>query len=464
MIDYSREPRSDIAFVDIKSFYASVECVKRNLNPLNTSLCVMSRADNSEGLILASSPLFKKVFGKKNVGRSRDLPFDITSRKFNYKKARMDGIEITREYVDHIEKWASSTLIVPPRMALYIEENIKIQKIFQNFAPPSHIYPYSIDEGFLDLSGTLDYFIKSKSISRREKLDLVCAKIQNNILNETGLYSTIGMSNANPLLAKLALDNEAKNTFTMRANWSYEDVEKKVWKIRKLTDFWGIGKRMEKRLNDLHIYSIYDLAHINPDILKRKLGVMGLQLWFHAHGVDESNISKPYKAKNKNIGNSQVLPKDYSNIGDIKIVLSEIAEQVAVRLKKINKLTKTISIYIGYSYKENKSSIHAQKTISPTNSIHNICREVLNLFSEKYEGGSVRNLGVSCSNITDKIPLNLSLFEDVNKLKKQENLEDAILEIREKYGYTSIQKLTALTENSRVMARNQLIGGHTKGV
>ena len=90
--DYSREPKSDIAFVDMKSFYASVECVKRGLHPLKTSLCVMSRADNSTGLILASSPMFKKIFGKSNVGRAYDLPFDIKTRKFSYYNARKQGL------------------------------------------------------------------------------------------------------------------------------------------------------------------------------------------------------------------------------------------------------------------------------------------------------------------------------------------------------------------------------------
>ncbi len=105
--DYSREPKSDIAFVDMKSFYASVECVERGLHPLKTSLCVMSRADNSNGLILASSPMFKKVFGKQNVGRVYDLPFDIHTRKFSYYNAKRQGIEIiTPEYVQFVEEWA----------------------------------------------------------------------------------------------------------------------------------------------------------------------------------------------------------------------------------------------------------------------------------------------------------------------------------------------------------------------
>ena len=102
-IQYDKEPKSDIAFIDMKSFYASVECVERGLHPLYTSLCVMSRADNANGLILASSPTFKKVFGKDNVGRSYDLPFNIQTRRFNYYVAKRQNLPINREYVRFIE-------------------------------------------------------------------------------------------------------------------------------------------------------------------------------------------------------------------------------------------------------------------------------------------------------------------------------------------------------------------------
>ena len=354
LIDYSLEPKSDIAFVDIKSFYASVECVKRNLNPLTTSLCVMSNSDNASGLILASSPTFKKVFGKKNVGRAFDLPFHVCDRKFNFQSALRQNLPITDSHVNYIETWAKNTVIVPPRMALYIEENLKIQKIFMNYASKDEILPYSIDEGFIDLTTSLNYFIPDKTISRKDKLDLISSRIQNEIRNKTGLYSTVGMSNSNPLLAKLALDNEAKKTVNMRANWSYEDVEEKVWSIPDLTDFWGIGERTKRRLNKLCIFSVKDLANSNTDILKREFGIMGVQLWFHANGVDESKVTQPYKGKSKGLGNSQVLPRDYSKKSEIEIVLKEIAEQVAIRIRRIRKKATVVSIYVGYSYKENK--------------------------------------------------------------------------------------------------------------
>lgn len=115
IIDYAREPHSDIAFIDMKSFYASVECVDRGLNPLTTCLCVMSRADNANGLILASSPIFKKIFGKANVSRSYDLPFHIQTRKFNLTAAKRQGLPINRNFIRYIENWAQKTVIVPPQ-------------------------------------------------------------------------------------------------------------------------------------------------------------------------------------------------------------------------------------------------------------------------------------------------------------------------------------------------------------
>ena len=168
--DYSREPRSDIAFVDMKSFYASVECVDRGLHPLKTSLCVMSRAENASGLILASSPTFKKVFGTSNVSRAYDLPFDVHTHKFSYYNAKRQGLPTTPEYVAYIENWAKATWIVPPRMDRYIEKNLEIQHIFQNYGSIEDILPYSVGEGFIDLTSSLNYFIPNKTLGRKGML------------------------------------------------------------------------------------------------------------------------------------------------------------------------------------------------------------------------------------------------------------------------------------------------------
>jgi len=461
--DYSREPKSDIAFVDMKSFYASVECVDRGLHPLKTSLCVMSRADNSNGLILASSPMFKKIFGKSNVGRSYDLPFDIHTRKFSYYNARRQGLPITPEYVRYIEEWAKVTFIVPPRMDMYIEKNLEIQHIFQDYASIEDILPYSIDEGFIDLTSSLNYFISDKGVSRRKKLDMLSARIQRDIWRKTGIYSTVGMSNSNPLLAKLALDNEAKHTPTMRANWSYEDVEDKVWNIPKMTDFWGIGSRMEKRLNKLGISSIRELANCNPDILKKELGVVGVDLFFHANGIDESNVHNSYKPKSKGLGNSQVLPRDYVKQVDIELILREMAEQVAIRLRRAHKKCCTVSISIGFSRNELKRPIQAQMKVEPTNNTRALTDHVLSLFRKKYVSGAVRNVAVSYSNFVDDSIQVISIFDDLEKIDKEERLQTVIDTIRNQFGFTTIQKGNSLLEASRSLERSKLIGGHSAG-
>ncbi|XJS10435.1 Y-family DNA polymerase [Aerococcaceae bacterium WGS1372] len=462
-IDYEREPRSDIAFIDIKSFYASVECVERGCNPLTTSLCVMSRSDNSNGLILASSPTFKKVFGKKNVGRSYDLPFNIHTRRFNYHVAKRQNLRTDPAYVHFIESWARKTLIVPPRMSLYIERNMDIQKVLQNYSPKEDILPYSIDEAFIDLTRSLDYFAKSKVESRKSILDAVSARIQHDIWEETGVISTIGMSNANPLLAKLALDIEAKHTNTMRANWSYEDVETKVWNIKEMTDFWGIGSRTAARLNRMKIHSIKELANSSPELLKEEFGIMGLQLWFHANGVDESDIRYPYKPKARGLGNSQVLPKNYYEQEDIELVLGEMAEQVAIRLRRIHKKTTTIAIHVGFDVESEKKSINAQRKVEPTQNTKVLIQHVVQLFREKYTGGAARNIAVRYDNFVDENYSFISLFEDIEEIEKEETLEKTIDDIRERFGFLSVQRATVLKENSRSIARSKLVGGHAAG-
>lgn len=461
--DYSREPKSDIAFVDMKSFYASVECVERGLHPLKTSLCVMSRADNANGLILASSPMFKKVFGKTNVSRSYDLPFDVHTRKFNYYSAKKQGLPTDPNFIAYIEEWAQITFIVPPRMDLYIQNNIAIQHIFQEYASIDDILPYSIDEGFLDLTSSLNYFIPDKTIDRKRKLDMISGRLQRDIWRKTGIYSTVGMSNSNPLLAKLALDNEAKQTANMRASWSYEDVEEKVWAIPKMTDFWGIGKRMEKRLQQMGIFSIKALANANPDELKKELGLPGLDLFFHANGIDESNVHVPYQPKSHGLGNSQILPYDYRHQADIELVLSEMAEQVAIRMRRERKKACRIAITVGYSKQEAKRPLQGQMKIEPSQATNLLTKYVLELFRKKYTGGAVRSVAVSYSDFVDESIQLISLFDDMEQIEKENRLQATIDSIRQEFGFSSIQKANSLTRSSRALARSRLIGGHSAG-
>ncbi|PCS00868.1 DNA polymerase [Lactococcus fujiensis] len=478
--DYSREPRRDIAFVDMKSFYASVECLNRGLKPLSACLCVMSTADNSGGLILASSPTFKWAFGKHNVSRSRDLPFDVHTRKFNWYKWNREHAspwktEIEQpdpSYVAHVEYWASKTVFAPPSMGEYIKVNGRIQKaIHEEIAPYEDCFWYSIDEGFIDLTGSLNYHVSNdeEGLSRSVKLDLVSKKLQRVIYDATdGIVSTVGMSNSNPLLAKLALDNYAKQEPTMRALINYEDVPEKVWTIEKMTDFWGIGERTEKNLAKFGIHSIKELARANPDELKKKMGVIGVQLYCHANGIDESYLyGKPYRPKNRSIGNSTTLPRDYYHQASIMLVIRELAEQVAIRLRRIHQEATTITLYVGYSLSEGKRAIHCSRKIEPTNNTRRLCDAIADIFLDKYESGGVRRLGVTYSNLIAEPFHLISLFdEDENDFyhqEKENQLQDTIDSIRQQYGFTKLLKASALTKDSRLIKRSKQIGGHSAG-
>ncbi|SBW29582.1 ImpB/MucB/SamB family protein [Lactococcus lactis subsp. lactis] len=472
--DYSLEPRRAILFEDVKSNYASIECRERGLDPLTTSLCVMSRSDNSMGLILASSPMFKKVFGKSNVGRSHELPFYPQTRKFNYSRWDKTHRDFYRnveppsdEYIRFIEDWAKKTYIVPPRMGLYIQSNIQVLKLFATFTSMAEIHPYSIDESFLDVTESLDYYFPDET-DYYKKMDLMAQKIQRTIYHQTRLYVTIGMGD-NPLLAKLAMDNYAKHSQNMRALIRYEDVEEKVWSIQEMTDFWGINVRTKRNFEKIGIHSIRELANANPDLIKREMKTIGLQHFFHANGIDETSIHDQYQKASTSFGNSQILPRDYTRQEEVEIVLNEMCEQVAVRLRKEKKEATSLSFFVGFSAKEPRPTIHVSRKIDPTNATVEIQRTVLQLFRERFEGGAVRSVGISANGLIDAPFRLISLFDgveddkEIQRQHQEEKIQEAMDTIRKKQGFTAIQKATILKRGSRAIERSKLIGGHSAG-
>lgn len=469
MFDYDKEPRRAIFFEDVKSNYASIECVERKLHPLTTSLCVMSRSDNSYGLILASSPKFKEVFGKSNVSRAADLPFLIESRKFNYQSwyAKHTDIygqrtEPTLQYIAFIESWAKRTYIVPPQMGLYIEKNIEMQKILSNYTSFEEIHSYSIDESFMDVTESLNLFYPDIS-DKYEQMDNLAQRLQREVLERTGLFITVGMGD-NPLLAKVSMDIYAKHKNNMRDLIRYEDVPDKLWSIEKMTDFWGIGHGTEKTLKKYGIHSIKELAHANPDFIKRKMGIVGLQQFFHVNGIDETSIRERYIKKSESYSNSQILPHDYEKQGDIELVIKEMAEHLAIRLRKGRKLAGGLSLYVRPSFHSNMSIIRVSSKVEPTQSTIDIQRELIRIFREKYKGGCVREIGVGGFDLSSEKIKQLNLFDAMQEEnlydKKQEALQRVIDEIREKFDFTAIQKASALAAGSRVLERSKMIGGH----
>lgn len=426
VFDYSRELSQDILCVDVKSFYASVECIERGLHPLKTMLVVMSNAENSGGLILAASPRAKKVLGISNVSRKWEIP-------------------------PHPD-----LLIVPPRMNFYIEKNTEINDIFRKYVSDEDLHIYSIDESFVSVRSSLKLF------KRKNAYDMA-RMIQYHIYKKTGLYVTIGIGD-NMLLAKLALDNEAKYNADFIAEWRYKDVPKTIWKIKNMTDMWGIGERTEKRLKHLGIKSVYDLAHSNFYHLRESFGLIGEQLYASSWGIDRSNIREPYRPLEKSYGNSQILTKDYVNRQEIKIVIREMAEQVATRIRKHHCQTGCVTLSVGYSRNTEERGFSRQMKVPVTSNSKKLVQYCFELFTKYYNGQAVRNIGITYSNLTYTSHIQLDLFEDPSQQIANEKLDLLVDRIRDKYGFQSLVHASSLLEGATAINRSSLIGGHAGGM
>lgn len=425
--DYSKEKSEDIFCIDVKSFYASVECVERGLHPLKAMLVVMSNADKPGGIVLAASPMAKQVLGIRNVTRKWEIPYH------------------------------PDLIIVPPRMNYYIEKNTEINDIFRKYVSDEDLHIYSIDESFISVRASLKLF-KRKSAYEMARM------IQYHIYKQTGLYVTIGIGD-NMLLAKLALDNEAKHNKDFIAEWRYETVPEKVWKIENLTDLWGIGKRTEIRLNNLGIKTVQDLAHANFYKLRESMGLIGEQLYANAWGIDRSDISDSYRPLEKSYGNSQILKRDYYKRQEIKIVIREMAEQVATRIRKHHCKTGCVSLSISYSKHEESAGFSRQLKIPSTSNTKKLVAYCFELFDKYYEDDTaVRSIGIGYSKLTYTSDIQLDLFEDPEKQVTNEKLDLLVDKIREKYGFQSLVHASSLMEGATALDRSSLIGGHAGGM
>lgn len=435
--DYEREPSRDILCIDCKSFYASVECVERGLNPLTTKLVVMSYPSDSptergSGLILASSPTAKKAYGITNVSRARDLPFP----------------------------YPEDLIITPPRMAVYMCKNMEINNIYKKYADENNHHVYSVDESFLDVTDVL----KMYGVDSAYKLARI---IQKDVYHQTGIYTTVGIGD-NPLLAKLALDNGSKVSFDMKSEWRYEDIPDTIWKIPQLEDMWGIGKRTAEKLRNMGIRNVYELAHSNYYQLKDRMGILGTQLYAHSWGIDRTFLGQSYKQKSKSVGNSQVLPRDYTNKKEIEVVIKEMADQVATRLRRISAKAQVVSLGVGFSLgyvdETGKSGFHQQMKIPATNATKDLSNYLMEIFNRYYNHQDVRNISVHCSNLMFTTTAQLNLFEDPEEQTRQLKTDFVIDMIRKKFGFSSIVHAHSLLDGGRAIARSHLVGGHAGGL
>ena len=413
-------PERNIMCIDLKSFFASCECIERGLDPFKVPLVVANPKQGNGAITLAVTPYLKSQ-GVASRSRLYEIPKNI-------------------KYT-----------IVPPRMKLYIEKSKEIVNIYLDYVAKEDLHIYSIDECFLDVTDYLKLYKKSDYELAEEILKTIQEK--------TGLTATCGIG-PNPLLAKVAMDTEAKKYKNGIAKWNYEDIPNKLWPITPLSKMWGIGKRMEKNLNILNIYSIGDLAKYDPHKLKDKFGIMGTELWNHANGIDTSRITDfKTEAKDKSYSHSQVLFKDY-NESNIRIIISEMVELLTARLRANKKQTTVIGFGISYSKEINSGFYHSLKLEAPTDSNKEIIKYCNIIFDRYYDYLPIRKVSISCGGLIPKQGVQLNLFEKYSDILQENEINKTVDEIKNKFGKNSIIKASSLLPDSTAIERNTKIGGH----
>lgn len=416
MIDYSKLPRHKILCIDMKSFYASCECVLRGLDPLTTHLAVIGDRKISSSVVLAATPKMKIDYGIKTGNRLFEIP----------------------QY-SHIH-------IVEARMAQYLNLSIRINRLLNQFAPLEAIHTYSVDEFWICVDGTERLFGDSWQIAE---------KIKTKIFKQYRLPCCIGIG-PNKFLAKVILDIEAKKQDI--AECQYEDVPHKLWP-QEVEKIWGIGKRMRKNLNRLGILTLGHLAHFPREQLIKKFGIIGEQLYWHAWGVDLSPVKNNYPyLDQKGIGQGITLATTYQKTSEIKTVILELCEEIARRAREVKKVGRTISLGLGYSYTQGKRKIMYSYTLpQPTNITLEIYNACIKLFEENYAGNGVKSIQITLTNLFFDKAIQLSLFED--KIKNHE-LGYAVDKIRAKYGSTALLRGQSYTSGGVMQDRAKKIGGH----
>ena len=411
--------------IDLKTFYASVECVERRLDPFNTNLVVADESRGKGTICLAITPKMK-MLGVKNRCRLFEIPPTI-------------------KYI-----------IAMPRMKKYIEYSANIYAIYLKYFSKEDIHVYSIDEAFMDVTNYLKMY-------QMNPVELAKTIIKD-IFKTYGITATAGIG-TNMYLAKIALDITAKHSATNIGYLDEEKYKKELWYHKPLSDFWQIGKGIERRLNKMRIFTMYDVAHTDQKRLYKEFGVNAEYLIDHSWGKEICTIAdiKKYTPKTNSITNSQVLSEDYS-FEKARLVLKEMVELGSLRLIENNLVTNTVGLYIGYSKDIIKATSESKKLENYTN----VYSELLKVFLEIYDkninrGVAIRRIGVNFANVIETENVQLSLFTDQEKIDKERKLELTMSSIKNKMGKNMILRGMNLEEGATTLVRNKLIGGHNSG-
>jgi DNA polymerase V len=414
--------RRNIIAIDLKSFFASCECVERGLDPFKVNLVVANPNQGNGAITLAVTPALKKL-GVKGRSRLYEIPKNIKYQ------------------------------IVPPHMKLYLEKSRAVVNILLDYVDEKDLHVYSVDESFLDVTNYLKMYKKSDYELAQD--------IMKRIYNELHLTTTCGIG-PNILLAKVAMDIEAKHVKDNIAIWTYDDIKTKLWSITPLSKMWGIGHNMERHLNELGLYSIGDIAKYDRNKLKKKFGIIGEELWYHTNGIDTTLVSEANKeeAQEKSISRSQILYKDYYGY-NIPIILYETITILARELRTTKKRTSLIGLTIRYNKNIGGGFHHSMKIDDNTDDENKLYKYIMYMFDRYYKNNMpIRMIGISLGKLTDNNQYQISIFEDFDKIIENKNIGSAIDKIKNKFGNNSILKATSLLSDSTIKERNSKIGGH----
>ncbi len=413
----------DIACIDLKSFYASVECVERGLDPFKTPLIVADASRGGGSIILAVSPFLKArgIPGRLRLHEMPPIP---------------------------------DLIIAKPRMKKYLAYSRMVIGVYLDYVSKDDLHIYSVDEAFLDLTPYLRYY----------DCDALCLtrRIMKSVYQKTKIPSSAGIGD-NMLLSKLALDLKSKKSKSHIAAIRYADVEKDLWPVRPLSKMWGIGKRMEKRLNLLGIYRVGDLAQAKTGTLKKLFGVIGEELYYHAHGIDQAIISEKHRDTKpviKSVGMGQTLFKDYDATMVFPILL-EMADEVCERLRFIRTEAQTIHLSVGYSQETGGGFSRQMKLAHPSDVPHEVLDAVLTLFDRFYDDAPIRRITIRATKLQDaRMMTQLSLFEKVERRQKEKALFESLDHIKRRFGKKSAMRLTSYLDHATAKERATMIGGH----
>ena len=410
--------------IDLKTFFASVECVERGLDPFKTKLVVADEERGNGTICLAVSPLMKQL-GIRNRCRLFEVPKNI------------------------------DFIIAKPRMRKYIEYSANIYAIYLKYIDKDDIHVYSIDECFIDITKYIKLYKKDAYQIANMLID--------DVYNTYGITATVGVG-TNLFLAKVALDISAKHKKTNIAYLDEQSFKELLWNHTPLTDFWQIGRGTVDRLKKHNIFTMEDISKADPKILYKEFGINAEILIDHANGVEPTTIQeiKKYNTKNNSISYGQVLFEDYSYEEGF-LVMKEMVELACLDLIDKHLVTNNIYLGIGYSNEKDKFLGVSLKIIELTNSYKIINDYFVKLYKENVSKTKlIRRVNIGFNNVISDEYETHTLFEDEEKQKKEKQLQETIISLKKKYGKNAILKGMNLEDKATTISRNKLIGGHNE--